>query len=132
MTRGLGGGKVCVAVAVDERGDIRVGAVGARGAPGRPTSAARPRTGRLSTGRTPRAPPSGTGSRGSGVSTPTHRLANYLAWYQWSLDARRTDSPADLLADQAGLPTELTGWRAYTSTPYPFHPDLYAFTSTEG
>ncbi len=31
MTRGLGGDKVCVAVAVDERGGTRVGAAGRRG-----------------------------------------------------------------------------------------------------
>lgn len=84
VTRGLGGDKVCVAVAVDERGGTRVAAVGRRRgtaagwraflvscgvrrgcvlvsdldqlmpvaalARARPTSATRPRTGRLSTG----------------------------------------------------------------------------------
>jgi hypothetical protein len=65
-----------------------------------------------------------------GVST--RRLASCLAWHQWSLDARGAVSPADLLADQAGRPTELTSWRGYASAPYPFHPELDAFTSTVG
>lgn len=166
VTRGLGGDKACVAVAVDERGGTRVGAVGRRRrgtAAGRraflvscgvrrgcvlagdldqPVPAAalgtgaanerHPSTDRAALNRASAACPALRHwlARFRGVST--RRLANYLAWYQWSLDARRAVSPADLLADQAGRPTELTSWHGYASAPYPFHPELDAFTSTVG
>lgn len=68
----------------------------------------------------------------SAAAPSRHFLVNINTWYQWTLDARGTDSPSDLLADQAGPPAALTSWRAYASTPYPFHPELDAFTSTVG
>ncbi|MST72312.1 hypothetical protein FYJ68_04205 [Olsenella sp. CA-Schmier-601-WT-1] len=146
--RGLGGDKVCVAVAVDERGGTRVAVAGRRRgtaagyhaflvscgvrrgcvlvsdldqclpAAALGTGAANeryPSSDRAALNRVNAAcsAPRHWLARFRGVST--RRLANYLAWYKWSLDARRTESPADLLAE----PTALTRWDGYASTTYP-------------
>lgn len=61
-------------------------------------------------------------SRFRGVST--RRLANYLAWFTWALDARRAGSALALLAEEARARAYTTTRRGYAATPYPFHPEL--------
>ena len=61
-------------------------------------------------------------SRFRGVST--RRLANYLAWFTWALDARRAGSALALLEEEARARAYPTTRRGYAATPYPFHPEL--------
>lgn len=57
-----------------------------------------------------------------GVST--RRLPNYLVWFRWLREARRSGGTTDLLRRQMEGGTYRTTWRGLWMTPYPFHPEL--------
>lgn len=61
-------------------------------------------------------------ARFRGVST--RRLGNYMLWFRWPHEARRSDDGAALLRSQMEGGTYRTSWRGLWGTPYPFHPEL--------
>lgn len=56
-------------------------------------------------------------SKFGGVST--RRLANYLAWFTWALDARWAGPALVLLAEEVRTRAYPTTRRGYAATPYP-------------
>lgn len=61
-------------------------------------------------------------ARFRGVST--RRLGNYLLWFRWAHEARRSDDGSALLRSQMETGTYRTSWRGLWDAPYPFHPEI--------